>query len=117
MTSDDSPRARADLFRRCYSRLVSLRDEVRGEGGWVKRRYIDDYHDAVGQIETLGYSLDDFKFPSHLMSNRTFHSEQHECLELEFWRTRLAGIIRYFELNNEPMPRPARPRAADSTDD
>jgi hypothetical protein len=89
-TAQHPPHPEEDLIRRAFHNLASLRSNL--PKGYINRKYADQLHHGLDQLERAGYDVDEWRVP---------HSTRD--LEHQDLAIRLDAVLGYFSNPQEKI--------------
>ncbi|MFQ5894500.1 MAG: hypothetical protein ACE5JJ_01590 [Nitrospinota bacterium] len=86
--------ANADLVKMAYGRLLGLRDNI--PKNLVHINYVNEFHDIISDLESLGFQLDKFRVPN--VATREFRGQYCEG---DFLRMKVDGLLNLFHVSED----------------
>ena len=92
----------ANLVIMAYARLVGLKASLEQRKSALptaksSREFIDDYHDIVTGLESLGVELAQFKIPPQAIH----HSGGTSWCDLDFLISKVGGLLNLFTISDD----------------
>jgi hypothetical protein len=103
-----------DKLLRAYARLSSLKENL--PQNLVPETFVTEYHEALKHVEDLGFDVDEFKVPAHLVeptvtSFNYVSGEKHysttRYVDRDFLMTKLSAALSYFQLSIQSRETPS----------
>jgi len=93
-----------DSLRRAFARLTALKENL-AKGGDVREEFVQEFHEALGHLERLKFSVEEFKIPEdHIRPSITSRSNftgevtysRKRYVDKTYFMIKLDSVLGYF---------------------